>query len=453
MITVSTPKTSPTQINIDLRNLAKDATVALIIQVGGIIINYILQIALARWMGKTEFGIYQYVTAWSLLFGILAALGLPRTVIRLVSEYKVKKDWEHLQGLVRGSWLLTVCAGLLICLISGSFILLFNHYHSFIYATPLLVGLGLVPLQGLAELQLATARAMEDIPLAYVPSQILLPILVLGGGFLLLERNHSLTSIPMITVATLMLLGVALFQLLLLWNKFNKEVEIAKPVYAYRQWLSISLVLLAQQAFMIILNQTDIIMVGMFLGPTDTGIYTVAVKTAMWVSFILPVVNTVSAPAFAILYTQKDTQGLQHVVSSMALWIFCPSVTIALVLLVFSQPILSIFGTDFMAASWSLKVIVLGQLINALYGSVGCLVTMTGHQNKAIPIILYCILINIVLNGVAIPTLGIVGAAITTTFTTIIWNIWFTVLVVKEIGVRPSVFYSFFGYKKDANLE
>ena len=78
--------------SIQLWNLARDTGVALIIQVGGVSLTYLLQVVLARWMGKTEYGIYEYVMAWSLLLGIFAGLGLARTNLRLISEYRVRED-------------------------------------------------------------------------------------------------------------------------------------------------------------------------------------------------------------------------------------------------------------------------------------------------------------------------------------------------------------------------
>ncbi len=435
---------SQVQKSTQLDSLAKDAVVALFIKVAGLILIYVLQIFLARWMGKTEYGIYEYVIAWTLLLAIPAGLGLPRTTLRLISEYRVKQDWSSLRGILRGSWLLTLLSACLVCLIAAVVIWSLNYFRNFIYAIPLLVGLGLILLQALVQLQIETTRAMNDIALAYAPSLIVWPVLVLSGGFILLEKNHSLTSLPMIGVATSMLLIVYLFQSFLLRQTVNNQVEPATPNYAYRQWITISLVLLLQRAFFIILDETDIIMVGSLIGPGAAGTYNVAAKTAMWVTFVLEMINMVAAPAFATFYTQGDIEGLQKVVSQVTIWIFWPSITIGSILLIFTQPVLSIFGPDFIAASISLKILVLGRLMDAFCGSVGSLMTMTGHQNQALPVFGCSALMNLVLNAIAIPKFGIMGAAMTTTFTMIVWNVWLSTLVLKHTGIRPWVFYSLF---------
>ncbi|NES19099.1 MAG: oligosaccharide flippase family protein [Symploca sp. SIO3E6] len=246
----------------------------------------------------------------------------------------------------------------------------------------------------------------------------------------------------MIEVATVMLLVVVLFQSWLLREKVDREIEPASPVYAYRTWIGISVILLIQRAFFIILDETDIIMVGSLIGPAAAGIYNAAAKTAKWVSFVLEIMVMVAGPAFATLYAQGDMPGLQKVVSRVTIWIFLPSTIICVFLLAFTQPVLSIFGQDFIAATGSLKVLILGRLVNALCGTVACLMVMTGHQKKSLPVFCCSALINLGLNAIAIPRFGILGAAMTTSFTLVIWNIWLSILVVKHIRVRPSIFYS-----------
>jgi len=435
---------SQDQKSVQIDVLAKETGIALIIKVIGLSLTYLLQVFLAQWMGRTEYGIYEFVMSCSLLLAIPAGLGLPHTVLRLIPQYRVKQDWQRLHGVMRGSWLLTLLASFGLVAIAIGSIITVNHFHPFVYATPLLFGMGLVLLQALESLQQETARAMEDIPLAFVPSQIVFPLLVLGSGFLLLQRHEDITSLHLIGIATVMFIVIVGFQLGLLWQKSNHELVKDTPVYTYREWLGISLVLLIQQASSGILSQTDTVMIGSLIGPESAGIYNAAVKTSLWTSFVLQIVNMVAAPMFTTLYTQGDMVGLQKVVSRVTIWIFYPTIAIAVCLMIFTQPILSLFGPGFIAANWSLKVLVLGQLINALCGSVGYLMIMTGHQNQSFRVIFCSALLNVVLNAILIPSFGIVGAAIATSFTMIVWNVWLGILVVKYVGVRPSILYSLF---------
>ena len=440
---------SPTQESFQFNSLVKDVKIALILKFVGLLLIYLVQVFLARWMGKSEYGIYEYVISWSLLLSIPAGLGLPRTVLRLIPEYRVKQDWGRLGGIVRGSLLLTMVASFLLCLGSMGFILLLNHYGSFAYTRPLLIGIWLVPLQALVQLLLETARAMKDVILAYTPSVVIWPILLLLGGLFFYQSNHTLSSITAIKITMLMLAIALSLQLWLLWGKLKAEVEGVAPVFSYRKWVSIALVLLFEMGLKTILDQTDIVMVGSVMGPEEAGIYSATVKTAVWVAFVLQTINIVVAPIFTTLYTQGDRQKLQNLVSTVAVWIFWPSLVIALILIVFAQPVMGIFGSEFVVASFQLRILVFGQLVNALCGSVGLLMVMTGHQNQGVVVYAYAALINVVLNGILIPRFGSIGAAIATSLTMALWNIWLGTLVVKNLGIYPSIFYSFFRSRGD----
>lgn len=431
-----------------LNTLARESLTAIVLQIAGIFLAYLVEVLLAQWMGRTEYGIYAYVISWSLLLAIPAGLGLPRAVLRFICEYKVKQEWGLLRGLLLISWQLTVAVGLLLCLGGTGIILWLNRDRSLINSSALLVGMWLVPLQALVLLQEDMARAADSITLAYGPTKVLWPILVIFGGFVLFQQEAALGSIPVIWVAIATLMAVLLFQLCLLWLKFDREIVSVPPTYVLPEWLKVALPLLFYEASCKLLLQMDILAIGWRLGADAVGAYSAASKTALWVNLVLQGINIVAAPAFATLYAQKNQRELQLVVSTVALWIFAPSVAIGLFLIIFSQPILSIFGAEFVVASWELKVLVLGQLIDVLCGPVGYLMIMTGHQNQSFMVSGCCVFMNLVLNAIAIPLLGTLGAAIATALTLIVWNVWMSILVVRNLQINPSIFSLFWQQKE-----
>jgi O-antigen/teichoic acid export membrane protein len=445
---------SQSESSIDMGALARDAGVALVLQVSGDALAYLLQFALIWWMGSTEYGVYSYALSWSYLLAIFAGLGLPHAVLRLVSEYRVQQNWGMLRGIIWGSWLLTFLSGCVVCLVATVIVLVINRYYESDYTTPLLIGLWVVLLQALTQLQLETSRALEDITLAFAPSRILWPALILVGSFLLFTKNHSLSSVPVMLLTTLILLGVVLFQLWLLRGKLNQTVEVATPTYAYREWLNIALPLLLQSAFIVILFRTDILMIGSLVSAEAAGVYSAASNTAMWVAFFLQIINIVAAPAFATLHARGDRSGLQAVVSTTALWVLWPSLLIAMLLIVFAEPILGMFGSEFVTAGWVLKTLVIGEVINVLFGPVSFLLGMTGHQNKSAMVFGCSALINLILNPIAIMHFGILGSAMTTVFSMLIWKIWLSILAMKYVGVNTWCLHGLFNLgEKDNQLK
>ncbi|MBR8826614.1 MAG: flippase [Gomphosphaeria aponina SAG 52.96 = DSM 107014] len=416
--------------------------VALSLQVSGAGISYLSQVLLARWMGATEYGIYDYITTLGLLVGNLAALGLPSSLLRFIPEYRVKQDWGHLQGVIRGSLQYVIFASVSLAA-SGTLLAFWLHSEFSLMAAGLtqgaiaiILGIWLMPLFALLRLLLEMGRATGNLVVAYVPSLILWPLLLSSGIFLF---SPTVTHIQVLAFSLGSLVISLVLQLGLLRLALPPECLSTTAIYSPRKWFAVSLPLLVINSAVLILNQTDIIMTGAFLGSFSVGIYAAVVKTASWVTFVLAAVNTVAAPMFAALHTQGDQMGLQKLVWACARWMFWPSLGIGLFLIVFSDVALGFFGEEFTAGRYSLIILVLAQLVNVGAGSVGYLMQMTGYQNQCVYVFGVSALLNIILNAIFIPRWGIIGAAIATALTMSLWNIWLHQLVIKNLGVRPSI--------------
>jgi O-antigen/teichoic acid export membrane protein len=85
-----------------------------------------------------------------------------------------------------------------------------------------------------------------------------------------------------------------------------------------------------------------------------------------------------------------------------------------------------------------LVIMVAGQLVNALVGPVGLLLTMTGEQKAAVWILGVSAAVGIALGFLLIPTHGIVGAAWATTASRAGWNVAMAVAVWRRMGVRAT---------------
>jgi O-antigen/teichoic acid export membrane protein len=265
------------------------------------------------------------------------------------------------------------------------------------------------------------------------------PLFFIVTAFIWTRTQTLFTSITAIVLSGLVLLFLLAGQQWLFNRALLPSIRHSRPVFSVKQWLFVSLPLLFIDGSLIVLNQTDTLMIGAFLGTRDVGIYGAAFKTAAWVSFILVSVNAIAAPMFGTLYAQGDRQALQRLVSTIARWMFYPALLMALSLFMFANPLLSLFGPEFVAAKWSLAALSVGHLVNVGAGSVGYLLMMTGHHNQCAFVFACSALINIMLNLIGIPLFGILGAAIATALSMMLWNLWLNRLVVKYLGINPSI--------------
>jgi O-antigen/teichoic acid export membrane protein len=89
-----------------------------------------------------------------------------------------------------------------------------------------------------------------------------------------------------------------------------------------------------------------------------------------------------------------------------------------------------------MMAQSSLIVLLIGQAVNALCGSAGVYMNMTGKQVIFQRILLVAFAINITLNLILIPIYDILGAAIATSISTIFWNVVTTAYIYRKDNVK-----------------
>lgn len=391
-----------------LATLLLGAGIALILQILSAASGYWLQVMLARWLGVKEYGAYDYACSIGIFLAFLAGLGLPTTVLRFISEYKAQQDWARLRGMIWGSWRQTLIASA-IAAICGTIVLYWLDISE--YKFELILGIWTVPVIALANLQKEIVRAFRQLVMAYAPFLIVYPLLLLLVVFIW-RSQQNLDSKSVLGLSIISLLVILAIQLHIFQSKISPEINNVRPIYAMEQWWRVSLPLMFIEGSYMILNQTDTLMIGSMLGAKEVGIYSAALKTSMWVNFILTAVNAISAPMFAELYAQNERVVLQKLVSTSAKWMFFPAFAISLGLIIFANPILQMFGSEFIAAKPALIALILGQLVNVGAGSVGYLLNMTGHHRECAKVVGISALVNLVLNLIGIHYLGILGAAI-----------------------------------------
>lgn len=416
--------------------MARGAGAAFLLQGLGAGLAFALQVLLGSWMGPRGYGAYSFTVAWAGLVAVGAGLGLPATVLRFVPAYVSHRDWPRLRGILRTSVLLTAAltAGLAL-LGTGIAVLAGGGSPSW----NLVLGLWLVPLLAFRTLAQEIVRGFRRISLAYGPSFVLRPALIIAGcgAFLHIHGDLSSEAALLVTAAaTVVMLAV---QGLWFWLRVEPDLRSASHEYETRAWLRVALPLLLIASFAVVLTETDIVMVGAFLGSKEAGIYTAASKTAGVVGLVLLSVNAIAAPMFSSLFAQGRHDDLAQLATKVAKWIFWPTLAISVFLAVAAKPILSLFGPEFPQASWILIALLFGQIVSGAVGSVGYLMTMTGHQSDAARVYAWVAVGHVALNAIAIPTLGALGAAVATTTSISVWNLWLHSLVVKRLDIHPSV--------------
>ncbi len=191
------------------------------------------------------------------------------------------------------------------------------------------------------------------------------------------------------------------------------------PLHPTAASRSVAIRLVVESAPLFAVAMTQLIMVwssqfllGVWAGPEDVAVYTIAQRVAMLTSFVLVAVNGVVAPRFSLLYHEGRLGELEALSKKSVRLMLCMATPLLLAMLAFPEWILGIFGSAYTAGALVLSILALGQFVNVITGSVGYLLQMSGHYREVRNNTLLAALLALVLNYLLIPNYGPLGGAI-----------------------------------------
>lgn len=432
-----------------LRRLGRGALLALAIQASGALLAYASAIALARWLGSIEYGVYVTMIATVQALTVLATLGLQMTALRFVPRYRARRQPASLRGFVRFAQMTPLAVGLALAVVSAPVVLLVARAADK-DSLPFLIALAIVPLYGLLSVQGEIGRASGRMLEAYGPQMIARPLVVLAGA-LLLERIGALdvySALLAFLAATLVACVVQLVMLRrdeLLRVAVGVDARLASERASERSsWLRVSAPLLVVSGALFVLAQIDLLLVGAIDGAHAAGVYNAASRTTLLVSGVLIAINAAAAPMLVSLHARGETREFARLARQASHLAFWPALGAAALLTLWGELPLRLFGEEFVRDAYlPLVILAWGQVFNASCGPVGYLLSFTGHESVSARVYGVAALIGAGAVAAGVLVAGGVGAAAAISAAVIAWNLFLHRLCASRLGIRPAVIYSF----------
>jgi len=179
-------------------------------------------------------------------------------------------------------------------------------------------------------------------------------------------------------------------------------------------------------------TQVDSILIGYYLNPTEVGIYAVAVLLAQTLTLIPGAVQRVTAPATATLYGKGDIEGVRRLYYSTLKKSLLISAGSAVLIAALGPYIIALlFTEEYLVSYVPLLILLLGYTVDASFAAVGATLSSIGKVHIPFRISTVCGVLNVILNILLIPILGIRGAALATA-ATMIMSFGITVKVIHH---------------------
>jgi O-antigen/teichoic acid export membrane protein len=366
--------------------------------------GYLFKIYLARVLGADALGIFALGMTLVGFFGLFNGLGLPQAAVRFVAAYSATEQWHRLHGFLRRSSGILGIGNIVLAvamMVAGPW-LAQSLYHAPALVAYLPLFAVMMILGAFTNFLGQVLAGYKDVALRTVitnfigsPLNIVFGVALISVGLGL--RGYLLGQLASALLVLMLLLAAA-------WRLTPKAARIVPAVVVPMErevfWFSAAVFGMSFLDFT--LAQSDKIILGAFLDVRQVGIYAVAATLVAFVPVVLQSVNQIFSPTIANLHARGEHALLGRLFQTLTKWVLGSTLPLAFVMIVFSKPIMRLFGAVFEAGWVVLSLGTLGQLVNAGVGSVGYLLLMSGNQARLIRV-------QVVMAGLMVAaTLGLV---------------------------------------------
>ena len=410
---------------------------AFLIQGAGLVLGFGLNVELARLMGASEYGGYNFLISAAVIAAVVARAGMDTGVVKFIPEYVTQGEKTLIRGVVKGAFRLP----LLISLIVGSITI------AILFAVKRL-GMNEISLAGSGIVLIVTGTALiatgkgvlrgfGAIAQSQIPDFLLRPLVIatIAALLVIVVKKTLTSSIVLFVTGVVLCISAAVSWYWI--RRLMKSYAPGKTVESkWKIWLSVSLPLFGIGAMNMLIARTDIIILGLFRPNPDVAYYAAATRLGNLVPFGLAAINTIAAPIIAAHYAAGRLDNVRRVFN-ISLWVATASgLALALPMAFAGKLVLDVFGSHYSSAWPALLILLGGQMFGVAVGPTGYLLSMTGDQIRMLRIMSESAFLNIAIGLATAAVWGAEGVAFATTVALIWWNARMIVHIRKRFGWR-----------------
>ncbi|MDA2916249.1 flippase [Nitrospinae bacterium AH_259_B05_G02_I21] len=378
-------------------------------------------IIFTTFLGAGGFGAYMLLLGAVTIMSVIAAMGLAPGTMRFVVQKRTEGQADQVAGLVRTASWVGFASSVVVVLVGWAAA---GPIVARIFHQPEQVGLLrwmmlAVPASVLCSLWLHATMGFHRMEETFWISDLFGPSTRIGFFLVLILGGFSLGA------AVGAYIGAAVASAVLALRALRRLVPPGparpKPGEVWTL-LSFSLPLLGAGAVGMIMEWTDTMMLGYFTATSQVGVYNVALRVATLSVMIHLGFSSIFAPISADLLQRNKMESLDQLLKIDNRWVFTLTLPIFVLAMLLSRDILAIFGPELTQGSVALMVLTSALFFNACTGSCGAIIRMSGRTRLAFANNCGAGVLNVLLNLLLIPRLGILGAALATGASIVVVN-------------------------------
>ncbi|HUU67668.1 MAG TPA: lipopolysaccharide biosynthesis protein, partial [Methyloceanibacter sp.] len=302
-----------------------------------------------------------------------------------------------------------------------------------------------IPANAALRLNGSLAVAIRRFALAYLPDTCIRPFVLLAGIVALIAAGVTLTAANVTALLTVVFVGLALVQYLLLRKDIPQSEGVAEaqevPSRLVKIWRREAKPLILVALFTYFFADVDILLVTPLLSSADTAIVGLCLKLALLVGFAVQVAHQVVVPDLADAHARKQHSAIRGVVLKALGFPIAVTVAALVIVALWGETILSLFGPEFAGAKVPLLILLGCQFARAVFGPNVPLLTVIGAQRQNAALAVSALVVLGLANLVLAPAYGVLGAALAVAIATVFWLTACSIVLVRLSGLRTDAVY------------
>lgn len=412
--------------NNHLKEIVKGASSSFMVKVASAAISLIFYMYLGRVLGADGAGIFFLTLTIITIASVVARFGLENTLLKLVSKAVAKNKWGRVYSAYLKSFKLVLIVSILV---SAAIYATSSYISMFMFSTSdkkLYIELAAISVTPLA-LSVLHAQAIQGLKKIFYSSAILnllIPTIALVAALIVAE-NYGVFGVISSYVFAIYLVFIAS---ILIWFNLiknqnhdkNRDSSKVSNEEIYTSCIPLFWVSILQM----IINWFSYMVLGASATEADVGVFGMCVRVVTLFGFFLMAINSITAPKIAAMYKENSINEIEVMCRSSSTLLLYTTLPFFLITYVWADYILLLFGQEFTGNSLILRVLIVGQFVNIITGSVGILLVMTGHEKVMRNNLILTAVLCVVLNLAFIPTYGLLGAAISFSLSMAVQNVF-----------------------------
>ena len=407
-----------------LNALAKGAAVTTIGLLISKALTYLYRISIARFLGPEAYGQLSLAIMVVSLGSTIAYLSMGQALRKFIPEYRTDNDRARIKGTV----LSVIQISLPLSLIAWSI----TFFGAEFISLEIFQNKSLIPLIEVMSFTIIIGvftRTFLDTTLGFnkiiyktATSRIIKNIAQLGVTVTLLALGYDVISAAWGSVTSVVLAMILAFYFL---ERKVGPILLSdiKPKYNRKKVIRYSSPLVLSGLIATFMGYADTGLLGYYMTDFEVGLYNAALPTAMLILLPHKAIGSLALSSLSEL-KEKDEESVQESLQTATKWVFSLVLPTFLILLLFSEQVLTImWGGRYTAASLSLAILGCGYLIDAMVGKVGSYLASESYTKYILYNNIAALSLNLILNLLLIPIYGMIGAAIATASSTILTNL------------------------------